>query len=113
MSAPTSLSALTSIGESSPGGYLGIDYNNALASVDLSALVTVEECLYITHDPVLDSLDLSALTSVGWEFEVNNNDLLPDCDVCAILDHTVTATGGIAVHDNLDDTCTPVPANCP
>ena len=70
------LSALTSIGESSPGGYLGIDYNNALASVDLSALVTVEEALWVTYDPVLGSLDLSALTSVGWEFEINNNDLL-------------------------------------
>jgi hypothetical protein len=42
-----------------------------------------------------------------------NNDVLPDCEVCDLLDQLTSAPTSIDVHDNLADTCTPVPTGCP
>ena len=41
------------------------------------------------------------------------NGLPTDCEACDLLDQLTTGPTAIDVHDNLDDTCTPVPANCP
>ena len=56
--------------------------------------------------------DLTSLTKVGEEFWVYENWMLPDCDVCSVLDQLTTGPTTIDVHDNLDDSCTPVPDNC-
>jgi len=44
---------------------------------------------------------------------VYSNEVLPDCEVCDLLDQITTAPSPIDVDDNFDDTCTPVPAGCP
>jgi hypothetical protein len=41
------------------------------------------------------------------------NDILPDCEVCDLLEQLDSAPDPIDVSDNLDDACTPVPDNCP
>ncbi len=41
------------------------------------------------------------------------NGSLPDCEACEVLDQLTSGPTSIDVHDNLDDLCTPVPANCP
>jgi hypothetical protein len=50
---------------------------------------------------------------VGEDFVIHNNDILPDCEACEVLDQLTSAPTSIDVHDNLDDSCTPVPAGCP
>ena len=67
------------------------------------------------HDnDALTNLDgLSALTSVGRDLNIFDNAALPDCEVCDLLDQLTSGPTSIDVHDNLDDSCTPVPANCP
>jgi len=129
------LSALISV-----GGVLSIFGNNSLSNLDgLSALTSVGGLLVISSNPALSNLDgLSALTSVGGEFglTINNNKalanldglgaltwikhllitsnlVLPDCEVCELLDQLTTAPTPTEVHDNLDDSCTPVPTGCP
>ena len=37
---------------------------------------------------------------------------LPDCEVCDLLDQITSGPTSTYVLGNLDDTCTPVPANC-
>jgi len=109
------LAALTSV-----GGSLSISGNVSLTNLNgLSGLTSVTGNLLIGNDynggnPVLTNLDgLSGLTSVGNEFRIIDNPTLPDCEVCDLLDQLTTAPTSINVHDNLDDTCTPVPTNCP
>ena len=64
--------------------------------------------------PHLTNLDgLSALTSVNLGLTIRGNDNLRDCEVCDLLDQFTSAPDVVVVSDNLDDTCTPVPANCP
>ena len=94
---------------------LGIFNNPALTNVDgLSNITSVGWSLWIQSNAVLTSLNgLSALTSVGDAFEFYLNDILPDCEVCELLDQITSGPLSIDVHDNLDDTCTPVPAGCP
>ena len=43
-----------------------------------------------------------------------NNDILPDCEACDLLDQLQFSPGPgmMIVFDNLDDSCTPVPDNC-
>jgi hypothetical protein len=41
------------------------------------------------------------------------NIALPDCECCDLLDQLTSGPTTINVHDNLDDSCTPVPDNCP
>ena len=54
-----------------------------------------------------------ALTSVGEFLEISWNHSLPDCEACDLLGQLTTGPTAIDVSDNLDDTCTPVPASCP
>jgi hypothetical protein len=56
---------------------------------------------------------LSGVTSVGGELGIGWNQVLPDCEACDLLDQLTTAPYLITVFDNLDDSCTPVPSNCP
>jgi hypothetical protein len=41
------------------------------------------------------------------------NVALADCEMCDLLDQLTAGPGAIDVHDNLSDSCTPVPDNCP
>ena len=127
------LSALTSVGD-----YLIIEGNNALTNLEgLGALTSVGQGLVITDtfdmtsldglsaltsvnyltiewNPLITNLDgLSALTSVGERLSITVNDILPDCEACDILDQLTSTPTTIEVYDNLDDSCTPVPTNCP
>jgi len=56
---------------------------------------------------------LNSLNSVGWDLTIHDNYTLPDCEACILLDQLLAAPTAIDVYDNLDDTCTPVPAGCP
>ena len=128
------LSALTSV-----GGGLFILGNDTLANLDgLSALTLVGGNLSIRNNEALNNLDgLSACNSVGGELKIHNNDTLtnldglsaltsannhwwiyentalPDCEVCELLDQLTGGSTSLSVFENLDDTCTPVPGNCP
>ncbi len=127
------LSALTSV-----DGFLDMDHNTALTSLaGLDAVTTVDWYLRVQRHDVLTNLDgLSGLTSLGenlWIFGnaaltnldglsgittvgdlgIWNNAVLPDCEVCELLDLFTTGPTSTDVHSNLDDTCTPVPDNCP
>jgi hypothetical protein len=96
--------------------WLEIDNNLALTDISgLGALESVEDWLIINNNAALTGMsDLTSLTKVGEEFWVYENGMLPDCDVCSVLDQlTSVHYSWIDVHDNLDDTCTPVPGSCP
>ena len=103
------LSSLTSVGD------LSIYDNDFLTNLDgLSALTSVGEILDIWNNDVLTNLDgLSALISMGPDFWIEDNNLLPDCEVCDLLDQFTAGPTTITVLTNFDDSCTPVPANCP
>ncbi len=107
------LNGITSVGEG--GGGLTISFNTILTNLTgLSALTSVGWSLSFYDNYALTNLDgLSALTSVGGALYIDFNVLLPDCEVCDLLDQLTSVPTGIDVHDNLDDSCTPVPANCP
>ncbi len=109
------LSALTSVGES-----LSISLNDVLANLDgLGALTSVGGYLGygylgIAGNNALTNLDgLSALTSVFDDVIIFENIVLPDCEACDLLDQLTSGPNSIDVYDNLDDSCTPVPDNCP
>jgi len=102
-------------------GGLGIVNNPTLTNLDgLSGITSVGEGLEINgwleilFNAALTNLDgLSALTSVSNDLYISDNTVLPDCEACDLLDQLTTAPFLIDVHDNLDDSCTPVPAGCP
>ena len=80
----------------------------------LSGITSVGEDFWIRDNYALTNLDgLSALTSVGNEFSIDGNDILPDCEACEVLDQITNGPTSVDVHDNLDDSCTPVPDSCP
>jgi hypothetical protein len=45
--------------------------------------------------------------------DIEFNAALPDCEACDLLDQLTSAPFSTNIHDNLSDSCTPVPANCP
>jgi len=70
--------------------------------------------LWIAWNAALTNLDgLSGITSVTDDFWILYNNILPDCEACELLDQITSGPNTISVHDNLTDTCTPVPAGCP
>ena len=110
----TNLNGLSNI--TSVGGDLEIWNNDALINLDgLSGITgSVGGGLKIWDNDALTNLDgLSALTSIGTYFDIYFNVGLPDCEACDLLDQLSSTPTDIDVHDNLDDTCTPVPASCP
>jgi hypothetical protein len=50
---------------------------------------------------------------VGGPLLIDNNPALPDCEVCDLDDQLTSGPTSFDVFDNLDDSCTPVPDNCP
>jgi hypothetical protein len=44
---------------------------------------------------------------------ITGNSTLPDCEACDLLDQVTSGPISPSVNNNLDDTCTPVPDNCP
>jgi hypothetical protein len=104
------LSAVTSV-----GGHLIVGDNNVLANLNgLSAITSTGGNLSIYENGALTDLDaLSGITSVGENLWINQNGNLPDCEACELLAQLTVAPNQITVVDNLDDACTPVPANCP
>ncbi len=65
------------------------------------------------NDAVANLDGLSGLVSVTEDLEIKDNETLPDCEVCGLLDQLTTLPPFINFHDNLDDSCTPVPGSCP
>ena len=52
-------------------------------------------------------------TRVSEFLNISDNNTLPDCEACDLLDQLISVPVAIDVYYNLDDTCTPVPDNCP
>jgi len=103
------LSGLTSV-----NGVVNIDNNDALTSLEgLGNLASVGTNLQITHNWALSSLGLSSLTSVGGSLNVWWNNALPGCEICDLADQLTSGPSSIAATENLFDSCTPVPSNCP
>ena len=104
------LSGITSVGD-----YLNISGNGALTNLDgLSGITSVGGNSWIQYNMALTNLDgLAALTSVAGDLLVYFNTALPDCEACDLLDQLTVEPTSIEVHDNLGDSCTPVPDNCP
>ena len=71
--------------------------------------------MFILWNDGLTSLDgLSGITVVDGDMWICGNDVLPDCEVCDLLDQLTSGPAWLDdVTGNLDDTCTPVPDNCP
>ena len=103
------LSALASVSS------LWITGNAALTNLDgLSGITSVGGELAILVNTALTNLDgLSGITSVGECLEIYYNFALSDCEACELLDQLTSGPTSIDVYDNLNDTCTPVPGNCP
>ena len=90
------LNALTSVGDN-----LTFELNVSLTSLDgLDSLTELGGALHIEYNLALTNLDgPSALTSVGDYFSVFFNDVLPDCEVCELLDQLTTGpTSTICSH---------------
>ena len=94
---------------------MNIYHNAAVTNLGgLGGITSVGIYLAICGNTNLTNLDgLSALTMLGFEFWIYDNDILPDCEVCDLLDQLTSGPTSISVHNNMDDTCTPVPSNCP
>lgn len=81
------------------GDYLEINYNDALTSIDLPALTTVDN-LYITDNVALTSLaGLSVLSVVGSDLELYDNACLDPAEAQAFA-LGISVLGNIDVHDN-------------
>ena len=101
----------------SVGGYLSMGFNDGLTDLyGLNGLTSVGGQLSIVANDTLTSLDglLGNLILIGAGFGVAMNPMLPDCEVCELLDQIwYGPPSPLGVHSNLDDGCTPVPGNCP
>jgi hypothetical protein len=91
-------------------GLVGMHYEESfVAGCDSPGVITVSENNLLTN---LDGLSgLQILDDVN--VIITDNAFLPDCEACDLLDQLASVPTSIDVQDNLDDTCTPVPANCP
>ena len=95
------LSAITTIGLD-----LSIVSNTALTTfAPLGNVTSVGHNVDIEYNPLLSDLGLEALTSVGWDLLIYENDDLPQCEACDLLDQLVGFTGTIAFYSNQADTC--------
>jgi hypothetical protein len=50
---------------------------------------------------------------VGGYLEISVNDILPDCEACDLLDQLTSGPTSMLIQENIHDTCTPAPDNCP
>ena len=67
--------------------------------------------LTVPFDPSIGMFDDEALAGYLKDREVLRVE--PNFFTCDLLDQLTTVPTDINVDDNLDDTCTPVPAGCP
>jgi hypothetical protein len=97
----------------SMGASFSIEGNNSLTSLEGLTSFTEVPILTIEANDSLANLDgLTSLTSVSMDVMIGSNPNLPDCEVCDLIDQ-LTTYSSISVENNLDDSCTPVPDNCP
>jgi len=50
---------------------------------------------------------------MGYNLWIIDNPVLPDCEACDLLDQLTTGPSSTDVYTNFNDSCTPVPGNCP
>ena len=104
----------TLAGYTSISGDLEIECLSCTDLSELICLTSVGGNLFLWDNDALTALaGLNALTSVGNNLTIFDNYALPDCEACDLLDQLTSGPTLIDVHENLDDSCTPVPANCP
>ena len=65
------------------------------------------------HNDLTNLDGLSALTAIGGSLSFQYNEALYDCEACELLAQLTSGPAATNVHSNLDDSCTPVPENCP
>jgi hypothetical protein len=71
----------------------------------LSGLTTVGGDLWFRINTALSSLGLDSLTTVGGVFCIQNNNLLPQCEACDLLDQLVGFTGTVNIKNNQMEVC--------
>ena len=64
--------------------HVHIRNNDALTSIDMRRLVSVDGTLYISSNDLLTDLDMSSLTYLEASLSVNDNELLTDLDVSSL-----------------------------
>jgi len=94
-------------------GDLQIIGNGSLPSFSLSNLVSVGGLNHIMYNDVLTSFDLGSLISLAGELVVYDNVVLPDCVACDLLGQLTSGPASVSVFNNFEDSCSPVPTNCP
>ncbi len=95
------------------GDRLLIHSNSDLQTIEFEKLSSVP-FLAISGNSQITNLDgFVNLLSVSENFQIKQNPQIPDCEVCELLAQLDEEPYEITVHSNLDDTCSPVPDNCP
>ena len=95
-------------------GGLNLAGNAALTGLDGAVcLQSIYGDFNLKMMPAIENVSLPRLRVVRSHLNIYDNNVLPDCDVCDLLDQLTLAPDTIDVWDNLEDTCAPVPANCP
>jgi len=94
-------------------GDLRIVGNMGVPEIMINNLSHVDGNFGMTDNNVIVSVNLASLTSVVGTLGIYSNASLPNCGVCAFLSQLTSAPATIDVQDNLADSCTPVPTNCP
>jgi len=89
--------------------------NPSLVDVSFSALTTCSSINISSNESlaVLANIGLSVGLTLTDVLHVSLNPSLADCAVCDLLSRLTATPVTIDVQDNLDDSCSPVPANCP
>lgn len=87
-------------------GHLSLVGNDHLPKLAFPRLTSVG-ALEIVQNPRFESLaGLGALTTVGGGVVVEDNPVLPQCEVCALIDQLVGFAGSVESSGNQPDTCT-------
>ncbi len=99
-------------------GGLSIVGNAALTGLDGAAcLQSIYGDFDIRMTPAVETISLPRLRAVRSRLHFLDNDALPDCEACELLDQLTLGPDYINVYDNFGDNlghvCSPVPENCP
>ncbi len=93
---------------------LNIAGNAALTGLDGAVcLQSIFGDFNLRMTPAVETVSLPRLRAVRYSLSFQDNDALPDCQACDLLDQLTVAPDKIKVYDNFGDTCSPVPENCP
>ena len=87
--------------------------NSDLGAFGISNLISVGGGINISYNTAFVDFDLSSLISVSGGLTVMFNEVLPDCKVCTLLSQLIISPTLVAVNNNFDDSCTPIPTGCP